>query len=587
MKQIYVRLCFVIFFALAFVGFMPNSVNADVNDFSFSSFDVDYYLSKDNEGRSTMKVVERLTAEFANKNQNKGIERAIPRKYDGHPVSFELESLTRNGQPEPIYEQSKESNFIVIATGTEEYVNGTQEYIFTYTLRDVVKSFDDHQELYWDTNGTGWSQKFDTLTARVHLDGSISQSFTGAVSCYKGREGSNADCPSVTNENIISFSSEGTLYPYENLTFNLSFVSGTFAEYSLTFLDIVPYLLLGASVVLTITALIIKIRYGRGYPGRGTIIAEYLPPKNTSVLLSAEIANKVPTSSTAQIIDLAVRHKIRIIESKEKFLFTTTTKYTLELINIDNLNAEELSFVNIMFGGMNVGDRYTFNKSDQSKGVLLNKLNKSIREQTEREGYRLVQKNIKIIQAFVIVSAVLITIMAGVMFIDNDNDLGVLFFIPTLIAIVILISVFRLFNIRPLTEKGRELQDYLKGLAVYIKLAEADRLRVLQSPKGAEKTAIDTNDTSQLVILYERVLPYAVLFGHEKEWFKQLGNYYESNQTTPGWYSGVGAFNAASFASSVGGFSSYASSSSFSSSSGAGGGGSSGGGGGGGGGGGR
>jgi hypothetical protein len=78
MKRIYVRLFVAIFIALFFVGFIPRIVSAGVNDFNFSSFDADYYLSKDSEGRSTMKVVERLTAEFNNHNQNKGINRAIP-----------------------------------------------------------------------------------------------------------------------------------------------------------------------------------------------------------------------------------------------------------------------------------------------------------------------------------------------------------------------------------------------------------------------------------------------------------------------------------------------------------------------------
>ena len=86
--------------------------------------------------------------------------------------------------------------------------------------------------------------------------------------------------------------------------------------------------------------------------------------------------------------------------------------------------------------------------------------------------------------------------------------------------------------------------------------------------------------------LYERVLPYAVLFGQEKEWTKQLGHYYESTGSQPNWYVGNTSFNAAAFSTGMSGLAqsvSYASSSS-SSSGGSGGGGSSGGGGGGGGG---
>ncbi|RYF29034.1 MAG: hypothetical protein EOO17_03070 [Chloroflexi bacterium] len=89
--------------------------------------------------------------------------------------------------------------------------------------------------------------------------------------------------------------------------------------------------------------------------------------------------------------------------------------------------------------------------------------------------------------------------------------------------------------------------------------------------------------------LYERVLPYAILFGQEKEWGDQMGRYYESIGSQPEWYSGANnssLFNAAVLSSAISNFNTAASYTSASSSStgGSAGGGSSGGGGGGGGG---
>src|SRR5690606_36902908 len=64
-----------------------------------------------------------------------------------------------------------------------------------------------------------------------------------------------------------------------------------------------------------------------------------------------------------------------------------------------------------------------------------------------------------------------------------------------------------------LSDKGLALRRYLKGLEMYIKVAEKDRIKMLQSPEGAEKIAIkDATNPAELVKLYERVLPYAVLF---------------------------------------------------------------------------
>ena len=87
------------------------------------------------------------------------------------------------------------------------------------------------------------------------------------------------------------------------------------------------------------------------------------------------------------------------------------------------------------------------------------------------------------------------------------------------------------------------------------------------------------------VKLYERLLPYAVLFGLEKSWAQVIAAEYQDG-TSPDWYAGSGAFNAALFASTITSVSSSVNSytSSASSSAGGGGGFSGGGGGGGGGG---
>ena len=113
--------------------------------------------------------------------------------------------------------------------------------------------------------------------------------------------------------------------------------------------------------------------------------------------------------------------------------------------------------------------------------------------------------------------------------------------------------------------------------------AEADRIRMLQSPSGAEWVPVDVNDPRQKLALYEKLLPYAVVFGQEKEWSQQLAVLYTAvGATGPYWYYGTGAFDASSFSSGIGSLSAAASSSS--STGGSSGGGSAGGGGGGGGG---
>lgn len=152
------------------------------------------------------------------------------------------------------------------------------------------------------------------------------------------------------------------------------------------------------------------------------------------------------------------------------------------------------------------------------------------------------------------------------------------------LGLLITAVVFMIFaKIMPKkTVQGVHAKEYLKGLEDYMKLAESDRIKTLQSPSGAEKLSINTSDKQQLVKLYEKLLPYAVLFGIEKDWAEQIAPLYTQQ---PNWYSGSQAFNSAVFVSAVSNLnsattSSFSAPSSSGSSGGAGGGGGGGGGGG-------
>lgn len=118
-------------------------------------------------------------------------------------------------------------------------------------------------------------------------------------------------------------------------------------------------------------------------------------------------------------------------------------------------------------------------------------------------------------------------------------------------ALVVLVDIALVFWVLTLapgpllrfTDQGQELRRHLSGLRAYMALAEQERLRVLQSPDGALRTpagaltvggevlgleaqpaAGDPVAQSALdrFVLTERLLPYAVLFGQEREWQKEF-----------------------------------------------------------------
>ncbi len=560
--------------ALAGVVLVPQAVSAqDLNDFTFREFEGNYYLSRDGKGRSVLRVVETFTAEFPDYGRNKGVIRAIPRSYNGHPVSVKVESLKRNGASEPIYRSYTKNDQMVIEAGTDDHVRGNQTYELVYTLRDVIMDSGDYQELYWDTVGTDSPQPFGYVKGTVHLDPSVRDLFTGETLCYEGKQGSQATCQVTNSGDSVTFTSQGNIGPHENVTMLMKFKAGSFSPYRASLwarvVSIgVPFASLAAGLVGFVMAVRVRIARRRvEAKGRGTIVPEYLPPKDVSVLTASGIKGSPQLAIPAQLIDLAVRHNIRIIEKPGTW---GKKKYTLELLSLDGLDDDERTVIKATTGET-IGATYDMSKADYSVGASLRAaLSRATGAGAIEKGYRhkleghIRTKGVAItllsIGAFV--PFILIFLLSAA---SGDGELSSELMRISTVPFVTWPFAFIGISLAtggrdPLTEKGAELEEYLKGLEMYMKVAEADRLKMLQSPEGANKTPINTDDKAQIVHLYERVLPYAVLFGLEKDWAKTLEIAY-GDTAGPDWYrSSDGAFNAAMFSNALSNFSQTATS---------------------------
>jgi uncharacterized membrane protein YgcG len=569
----------------------PTVGAVSVQDFVINSFDAEYHLSRDSNGRSILATTERITATFPEFDQNHGIERALPQKYDSHATHLTIDSVVDAQGRRYNYETYDSNDNMIVRIGdADSYAHGQKVYIISYTQHDVTKFFANlnDDELYWDTNGTQWSQPVESLTARVTVDASLIGSLTGNYACYQGGEGATERCDMVQEGHNFTASSSRVLNAGENVTFAVGFKAGTFAAYQPTaeerFMEalfiiwgiVLLVSSIGAVAVITWIG-IFWHRTMRRVKGRGTIIPEYLPPGDASVLASAQVMKLPVRALTAQILDLAVRHYIKIYQTKEKKLLQSA-EYDLELIKDPaGLAWEEKQLLADMFGkNAAIGSRFAMKKlrANYSMGQQLAKHTKVLRDHM-RGSYAYFEKAMVEAKRLKIVATVCLVV-------------GIVGLSPLMI-IAAIIGYSCAYTLWPLTKKGVTLRDYLSGLKVYIEVAETERIAMLQSPEGAEKVGKVGKNSGALVKLYERVLPYAVVFGIEKEWIKQMGVYYDEASTQPDWYSGMNgaAFNAVLFSSSLSSFteqvSTYSASTS-SSSGGSGGGGFSGGGGGGGGG---
>lgn len=567
------------FMALAVVG---PTVSANTSDFRFRSFEADYYLSRDNDNRSTLRTRETFVAEFPNSDQNHGIERAIPKTYDGHPVDLRIISVNNQSQGDvPYSTRSSNGNLILRIGDADTYVHGQQTYVIEYTARDVTKAFDTGDEFYWDTNGTGWQQSFDRVTARLHIAENIASAQQDKFLCFTGaQKANNTDCQVTVNaggELVHTVTTTRPLQPGENLTMVTSFDKGTFAKYVAPPTPLWQKVLFGVLIIIVplwyaiipIVAFVRALKRwraeGRDAAGRGTIIPQYAPPIGVPVVVADTVLHDRmhPRAVSATIVDLAVRHYIKIYQVDKK-------DYELELLRSPaDLQPDEQKIVDMLFGnGSAIGNR-TALKNKKDLYTKVTNLSKTVYARAITDGLMVdtvAQQKRMNVWGIVLLVVSLFTL----------SILGV--------AAAIAVLIFA-HNMPARTVRGVELRDYLLGTRDYMKLAEADRIKTLQSPQGAEK--VDIDDNAQLVKLYEKLLPLAMLFGIEKDWAKQFADLY---QQPPDWYQGNwSTFNAAVFASSLDGFGSNVTNNSFtppssSSSSGTGGGGFSGGGGGGGGG---
>ena len=98
-------------------------------------------------------------------------------------------------------------------------------------------------------------------------------------------------------------------------------------------------------------------------------------------------------------------------------------------------------------------------------------------------------------------------------------------FYPTMLVVIIITVVIcvALSNATQKyikhTKKGLEAVRYMEGLELYIGMAEAERMKFLQSTDGADVS------TEGIVKLYEKLLPYAAVFGLEESWMNEMKEY--------------------------------------------------------------
>lgn len=560
-------LTFLAVLAVFGVVFGPSpDARADVQDFSYESWHVDADVYRDANGRGMARITETLVPRFPEFDQNRGLVLGKHLDYQGTSIEMSEVSVTDGAGKRVPFEIEHQDGFGVILTGDDQYVRGTQTYVISYTLTDVILSRDDGtaDEFYWDLIGTDRKQAVDDFSATVHFREPLAAELNGNMRCYAGSANADTQCvlSGAGNEQDPITVRPLPLAPGIGLTVAVGLKSGSVAQPSAR----QPYPVLefgslvlgagavGAGAVGVFSVLRMKSRSKRH---RGTVIAQYEVPDSLPPLLAAPITGAAGNAAAAETIHIAVHGGFRVEEAEPEqgFFGPKRADPVLRLMDRnavrDPLDAETIESY---FPGQQAGAAFTIPKQSTSFAQKMERLGSSGKRAARERGYFTTRRApaarmVLIIGALLVVATVGLGI-AGFILRDSGTALaGIMIGVLGLFLIAIS-SVKHQVH----TELGAETREYLEGVRLFISVAEEERLRQLQSVEGAERREVDQ---VRVIEIYERLLPYAMLFKQEKSWSKALEARYETvPDYAPTWYPGVTLVGLNSIGSTINSFTS-------------------------------
>ncbi|MBR1778412.1 MAG: DUF2207 domain-containing protein [Alphaproteobacteria bacterium] len=164
-------------------------------------------------------VTEKITVYREGKQIRRGIYRSLPKT---RGVTYSVLSVKRDGKPEPYFTE-KARRFFTINTGNDTFLphDGLYTFEITYQASNVILSFKNHDELYWNVTGNEWSFPIERASVEVVLpDGAEIRQ----TSSYIGFLGSKEAGLYLSEKNV--FSAPRSLKQREGLTIAVGFDKG-------------------------------------------------------------------------------------------------------------------------------------------------------------------------------------------------------------------------------------------------------------------------------------------------------------------------------------------------------------------------
>ncbi len=563
-------------FLFLFWFFTPSVRAEEVRDFSETiriGSDGDLFVS------------ETIVYDFGQEKRH-GIYRELPYEYERKGMSYKLrlsdiEVKDASGQDYEFSQSRSQGKLRLTIGDPDQLVSGQLTYIISYKVGRAINFFDKQDELYWNVTGTDWPADIRQTKVIVDLPALAAETET-SLDCFSGLPGSETTCVSER------FVYEGAgkvkqavfiddiLPAGSGFTIVLGFPKGLVSEPTVFSRGAA---LLWDNLILLLPLLVAFGLYqlwrkeGRDARGRGVIVAQYeapayLSPMAVGTLLDERADNK---DFSANLISLAVKGYLKIVSLEADSWFKRSDYAFVRLSGDQALAESETRVLMALFKDQYIEkDEEKLAKLAEVSGLSLpltavylsdlknsfyqdlRELKKEVYNELTAGGY--FRGDPQITRTVFITIGIVVGFLA--LFFERFGLAWAIAF-----ALSGLMIALASFFMPARTEKGVLAREHILGLKEYLSVAEAERLKFHNAPEKKPE-------------VFEKLLPFAMVLGVEKEWAKQFEGFYENQ--SPAWYSGAPGqhFSALALADNLGGFSDKLSSTAASSPSSAGSGGS-------------
>ena len=513
---------------------------ASARELRIERFSSEVFVQSD----STIDVTETIDANFIGIWH--GLYRTIPVEYVtpqgfNYSLFVNLESAA-DGAGHPLkVESSRERHYLKWKIYVNDANDAERTIVLHYRVKNGLKFFEDHDELYWNVTGDEWDVPVGNVTAQILLPPGVTGIRTLA---FTGANGSRAQNASIeASANTVNVTMLRPLGFHEGLTVVIGWDKGFVTAPGSS--DLISQFLESNWPVffpILVFVFMFWLWYTRGRDPRvGPITVQYAPPDG---MTPAEAGTLVDDDAamrdiTATIVDLAVRGYLTIEEKEKDHLLGlySNKEYVFHMkkkpVEWAGLKAHELTLLAGIFSNGATADVELSTLQNEFYKNLPG-IKNSIFDALMEHGY--FQHRPDYVRSGFVVGGVAVGVVLFALGTSLSQKMGMApapFLIAAFLSAVIIIGFGWFMPAR--TAEGAKALAGVLGFEDFLTHVEADRMdRISQTPET-----------------FEKFLPFAMALGVEKKWVGAFKNIYTQ---PPSWYQGGysgGAFYPIMFVNSL------------------------------------